>query len=143
MAFGLIALGLEDIRIVERDLDKAEALAEALGETRSGLRTLVTDDPAQAVSGAAGLINCTPVGMVGYDGTPLPKQHITDAVWVFDAVYTPISTQFLRDAAALGLTTLSGYELFFHQGVDAWRIFSDGSVDQAALRAALETEPTA
>jgi shikimate dehydrogenase len=143
VAFGLIALGLDDIRIVERDLDKAEALAAALRAEKPGLRTYVTDDPAQAVTGANGLINCTPVGMVGYEGTPLPKQHMTDAAWVFDAIYTPIDTQFLQDAAAAGLTTLSGYELFFHQGVDAWRIFSGGPVDHAALRAALEAEPAA
>lgn len=142
VAFGLVALGLEDIRIVERDLDKAEALAEALCAAQPGLRTLVTDDPAQAVAEAKGLINCTPVGMVGYEGTPLPKQHMAEAAWAFDAVYTPIDTQFLRDAAEAGLITLSGYELFFHQGVDAWLLFNGQPVDQRALREALETEPS-
>ena len=42
---------------------------------------------------------------------------------------------------------MSGYELFFHQGVDAFRIFTGREVDQAALRAALarahETEEIA
>ena len=32
---------------------------------------------------------------------------------------------------------MSGYELFFHQGVDAFRIFTGVEVDQAALRQAL------
>lgn len=142
VAFGLIALGVEDIRIVERDLDKAEALAVALCAVQPSLRTLVTDRPGQAVTGAQGLINCTPVGMVGYQGTPLPKAHMAEAAWAFDAVYTPIDTQFLEDAAEVGLTTLSGYELFFHQGVDAWLLFSGQAVDQRALRTALETEPS-
>jgi len=142
VAFGLITLGLQDIRIVERDLAKAEALADALRAARPGLAVMVTDDPAAAAMGAAGLINCTPVGMVGYEGTPLPAALMAGAEWAFDAVYTPIDTQFLQDAAAAGLTIISGYELFFYQGVDAWDIFVGRPLDQARLRAAL-AEPEA
>jgi shikimate dehydrogenase len=56
---------------------------------------------------------------------------------VFDAVYTPLETPFLKDAAALGLEIISGWELFFYQGVHAWAHFSGGSVDEAALRSTL------
>lgn len=137
MAFGLLDLGLEEIRLVERDLPKAEALASAMRAARPGLRATVTADPGEGANGAHGLVNCSPIGMVGYDGTPMPRQHMAGAAWAFDAVYTPVNTQFLTDAAAEGLTTISGYELFFFQGVDAWRIFSGKSVDPAQLRAAL------
>ena len=137
VAFGLLDLGLEEIRLVERDLPKAQALADALTAARPGLKTLVTADAAAAAQGAHGLVNCSPIGMVGYDGTPMPRQHMTGAAWAFDAVYTPPDTQFLADAAAEGLTAISGYELFFHQGLDCWRIFSGKSVDPVKLRAAL------
>jgi shikimate dehydrogenase len=136
IAFALLGLGLEEIYFVERDLAKAEGLAAALVQARPGLRAAVSADPAIAAD-AHGLINCSPIGMVGYEGTPLPAAHMTGAAWAFDAVYTPIETQFLGDAAAAGLTVISGYELFFHQGLDAWRIFSGQPVDPAALRAAL------
>jgi len=36
-----------------------------------------------------------------------------------------------------GLEVMSGYELFFHQGVDAFEIFSGVRVDEAQLRKAL------
>lgn len=136
VAFGLLSLGLEEIRFVERDLAKAEGLAAALLRARPGLRTAVSGDPAIA-AGAHGLVNCSPVGMVGYEGTPLPAEHMTGAAWAFDAVYTPMDTPFLGDAAAAGLTVISGYELFFHQGLDAWRIFSGQPADPTALRGAL------
>ena len=97
----------------------------------------MTDAPEEGAAGASGLVNCTPVGMVGYDGTPLPRSLMAGASWAFDAVYTPVDTRFLQDAAAGGLTCISGYELFFYQGVDAWRIFSGRPVDEARLRAAL------
>jgi shikimate dehydrogenase len=137
VAFGLVALGLKEIRLVERELAKAEALAEALRAAAPGLAVTVTGDAAEGARGAAGLINCTPVGMVGYDGTPLDRAHMAGAKWAFDAVYTPVDTQFLKDAGAEGLTLISGYELFFFQGVDAWKFFAGRPVDQDALRAAL------
>jgi shikimate dehydrogenase len=137
VAFGLVALGLTDLRLAERDLPKAEALAAALRAVAPGLTVTVGNDPAPLAAGAAGLVNCTPVGMVGYDGTPLPADAMAGAVWAFDAVYTPVDTQFLRDAAAAGAQVISGYELFIGQGVDAWSFFTGLPLDAARLRADL------
>ncbi len=134
VAFGLIALGLSEIRIVDRDLPKAEALAAALAAARPGLVTRTGTDATALAAGVGGIINCTPVGMVGYDGTPLPRAALAGAAWVFDAVYTPVDTQFLQDAAAEGLQVISGYELFFGQGVDAWAIFTGLPLDEARMR---------
>lgn len=134
VAFGLVALGLTEIRIVDRDLPKAEALAAALVSSRPGLTPRTGSDVALLAPGASGIINCTPVGMVGYDGTPLPRALMKGGAWVFDAVYTPVDTQFLQDAAAEGLQVISGYELFFGQGVDAWRIFTGLPLDEARMR---------
>jgi shikimate dehydrogenase len=58
--------------------------------------------------------------------------------WAFDAVYTPIETRFLLDARDAGLEIISGYELFFHQGVDAFEVFTGVRVDEARLREALK-----
>ena len=44
----------------------------------------------------------------------------------------------LLAAKAAGLSIMSGYELFFFQGVDAFRLFTGQDVDQAALRLALK-----
>ena len=60
------------------------------------------------------------------------------ATWAFDAVYTPVDTRFLADAAAAGLDTLNGYELFFEQGLDCTEIFLGGRVDRTRLRQALQ-----
>lgn len=138
VAFGLLDLGMRELRIVERDLAKAEDLARALRLAQLDLRVTVTDDPAEAAAGAVGLINCTPVGMVGYAGTPLARDLITGAAWAFDAVYTPVETQFLRDASAEGLRIITGYELYFYQGFHAIEIFHGVSLDEAVLRDALK-----
>ncbi|TPE49591.1 shikimate dehydrogenase family protein [Amaricoccus solimangrovi] len=136
VAFGLADLGMRELRLVERDLPKAEALAEQLRAAAPGLVVGVSADPA-AARGADGLVNCTPVGMVGYGGTPLPRALIRGASWAFDAVYTPVDTEFLGDAAAEGLKILSGYELYFYQGLHAISIFHGIEVEEARLRALL------
>ena len=82
-------------------------------------------------------MNATPVGMHLHPGTPIPDDLIGSQAWAFDAIYTPAWTRFLLRARAAGLEVLEGYELFFHQGVDAFEIFTGARVDEAALRKAL------
>jgi shikimate dehydrogenase len=137
LAFALVALDAQEIRLVDKDETKAQALAEDLRALDSAPSILVYTDPSQAAQGATGLLNGTPVGMVGYDGTPVPRSAMQGAEWAFDAVYTPVDTEFLRDAAAADLSIISGYELFFHQGVHAWMHFSGQSVDAVRLRSDL------
>lgn len=138
VAFGLIDLGMTELRLVERDLPKAEALAEALRAAVPGLAVTCTTDAVAGAAGASGLVNCTPVGMVGYEGTPLPREAMAGATWAFDAVYTPVDTQFLQDAEAEGLKILSGYELYFYQGLHAISLFQGRKVDEDVLRQALK-----
>ncbi len=134
VAFGLVGLGALELRLLDREPAKAEALADALLAVAPDMDITIWVDPQKAAKDATGLINCTPVGMVGHEGTPLPFEAMQGAEWAFDAVYTPTDTQFLNDAAAAGLSIISGWELFFYQGVHAWKHFSGLSVDEAALR---------
>lgn len=137
VAFGLADLGASEIRLFDPDASKAAALRDALAAAAPGVRVYGAGTIEEAAETADGLVNCTPLGMVGYPGTAIPSGAIACQRWAFDAVYTPVNTQFLREAAAAGLATISGYELFFHQGVDAFRIFTGCDVDQTKLRAAL------
>lgn len=137
VAFGLLALGAVSIRIADRDLTKAETLASDLRAASPALEVITTGEVLEAAKGATGLINCTPVGMVGYEGTPLPRAAMCGAKWAFDAVYTPVETEFLKDAEAEGLAIISGYELFVYQGIHASKLFTGEAPDEARLRADL------
>lgn len=137
LAFALVALKAAEIRLIDRDTAKAQALAEELRAVPSAPPVVVGTDAESLAAGATGLLNGTAVGMDGIGGTPLPAATMSAATWAFDAVYTPVDTRFLRDAEAAGLTVISGYELFFFQGVHAWAHFADKPLDQARLRADL------
>lgn len=140
IAFGLISLGASVIRCVDLNRASAEALADTLRALESGTTIEICADAAIAADGADGVVNCTPAGMIGLEGTALPAEAMWGCSWAFDAVYTPIETQFLKDARTAGLATISGYELFIGQGVDAWRFFSGHGVDKAKLRKSLAGE---
>lgn len=140
VAFGLVALKAQTIRCVDLDPAKADALADALRALGSDTTVETSTDANQAAKGADGLINCTPLGMVGIGGTALPAEAMQGASWAFDAVYTPVDTQFLQDAVQASLTVISGYELFFGQGLDAWKIFTGVEIDPSDLRNAIQGE---
>ena len=137
VAFGLAELGAAAVRLVDLDHARAESLAAALRVARPGIEVEVLASLEEAASGAQGIVNCSPVGMVGHEGTPVPREFMRGAAWAFDAVYTPVDTRFLADASAAGLETLSGYELFLEQGADCSELFLGGPVDRARLRQAL------
>lgn len=138
IAFGLAKLGAEAIRLVDTSSAKSEGLARDLHSLYPDLKVEIFGAAEEAARGATGVANATPVGMVGYGGTPIEPGALAGAEWAFDAVYTPVDTPFLIGAERAGLEIISGWELFYWQGVHAWTIFTDLEVDRAALRARLE-----
>ena len=138
IAFALARLEATAIRLVDTDRTRAEALARALRSAYPGLNATALESLEEAAAGAQGFVNCTPIGMIGHGGTPIPRRLLRGAAWAFDAVYTPVHTQLLADAAAIGLESLSGFELFFHQGADGLEILFGEAVSRARLRQALD-----
>lgn len=72
-----------------------------------------------------GLVNATPLGMDGICGTtPLPDGYIPGVSWGFDAVYTPVETEFRARLLQSNAEFLSGYELFVAQALDCFALFT-------------------
>jgi len=138
ISFALARLGARELHLLDADRTRSESLAAALSANVASLKISVAESIYQACEDADGLVNCTPLGMVGHDGSVFPTELISGSGWAFDAVYTPVETPFLRTARAVGLSVMSGYELFFNQGVDAFRMFTGHDVDQSKLRQALQ-----
>ncbi|MHB2263813.1 shikimate dehydrogenase family protein [Aliihoeflea sp. PC F10.4] len=137
IAFALGKLGATSLAVFDPDRAKAEALAASLKPLFPQLFVTLPHTLAEAVENADGVINSTPLGMVGHPGSAFADLPIERCRWAFDAVYTPVETQFLKTARAAGVEILSGYELFFYQGVHAFSLFTGYEVDERALRAAL------
>ena len=73
------------------------------------------------------LINCTPLGMVGHgvDKCPdIPYSLLTPQHLLYDVVYNPEETLFLRKGAEQGAETKSGYEMWYLQALASWEIWN-------------------
>jgi shikimate dehydrogenase len=107
-------LGAEEVVILNRTRERAEALATDLGEA---IRPLSWERRSEALSQAALLINTTTLGMLGkpplsIDLAPLP----TDAV-VADIVYAPLETPLLAEARRRGHRVVDGLGMLLYQAV--------------------------
>ncbi|PCR91588.1 shikimate dehydrogenase [Natrinema ejinorense] len=135
IAFGLADAGAR-VAIANRTEATAHALAEevprASGHGLAELEGLVAN--------ADVLVNATSVGMEE-DATPVPADALHEELAVLDAVYRPLETRLLADAADAGATTVDGAWMLLYQGVEAFEIWTgrDAPVDvmNEALRARL------
>ena len=142
VAFGLLALGAREVVLHDTDLGKVVALASAM--RRHAAVPVQAAEPAMLrdLTGFDGVINCTPLGMAGRPGSALPDGVTGAPRWGFDAVYTPPDTRFRAQIEALGADFLSGYELYFHQGIAAFEFFSGTPITAPDwVRGVLEHQP--
>ena len=71
------------------------------------------------------LINTTPVGMVPRrDESPVEDGILSRFSWVVDVIYHPLKTKLLKDAEKAGCRTLSGLEMFIHQGAEQIKLWT-------------------
>lgn len=72
------------------------------------------------------IINCTPVGMFPHtDACPaLPYECLTGKHLLFDLIYNPEETLFMKKGAAQGAITKNGLEMLLLQAIGAWSIWN-------------------
>jgi 3-dehydroquinate dehydratase/shikimate dehydrogenase len=69
------------------------------------------------------IINATPVGMGNFRESPLQEQEI-NARYVFDMIYDPAETRFLKLARERGAQIIPGIEMFVHQAARQFEIWT-------------------
>jgi len=141
VAFALARLGIVHLTIVNRSRERAEALADFCRKQLNllSVRPLSPLDPALGgeISSAAILINATACGLFPHiDETPLSAfDLIGRRHFVYDLVYNPRLTRFMREAGARGAAVQGGLEMLIFQGLAAlnhW-FYSDYRLEPAEL----------
>ena len=71
------------------------------------------------------LVNGTPVGMFPeMDETPFETKNLQGKTLVFDTVYNPEQTLFLKGAKAAGCPVITGLQMFVRQAAYQYRLFT-------------------
>ena len=124
VAFALMDLGVADLAIHDSNAKQTASLVADLHTYFGAARARVVDDLAKAVAAADGVVNATPVGMLGIPGNPVPVEALTGEHWAADVIYTPLETDFIKAARACGARTLTGGGMCVYQAAEAFRLFT-------------------
>src|SRR5437899_5337981 len=138
----------ERLVLVNRTLEKANALADQLRPFFSGPRVLgpsarleavALDEPALRVQLADIdlIVNATPLGMNPSDPTPVPARLLAPHHIVFDCVYGSSKTALIRAAGEAGARGANGLSMLLHQGALSFSLWFDRKAPIEAMRAAV------
>ncbi len=126
--------GAKKVYIANRTVDTAEALAEHLSQYYDTGSEVLSIEKVCEIEKADIVINTTVLGFADKaDMTPLK-----DVGWykragvgaVFDAIYAPWETVFVKQARACGLKALNGFSMLVYQAVAAQEIWLDSEFDK-------------
>jgi len=124
IAFALATLGCNNLAIYDREEMQSRVLAKSLEQKGLNACVVTSGNMESEILSADGLINCTEMGMHSHPGSAIDAKLIGNQQWAFDAVYTPMKTEFLSKCHEAGLQSISGYDLWIYQGLDAFTIFT-------------------
>lgn len=123
-AYALAQEGAREIIFLNRTLARSIELADRLNRRFPELELALNDW--DALSEMHLVINATSVGMAPKtDESPLPARYaFPPRAIVFDLVYNPPDTKFLRDAQAHGARAIGGLEMLVYQGARAFELWT-------------------
>ena len=138
---------VESMRPLVREYDKKALVLGTGGASKAvcyGLRklgiapTLVSRTPKEGMLGYKDLnesvmaahtiiVNCTPLGMLpDVDSCPdIPYEMLSARHLLYDCVYNPEETLFLKKGKAQGCTIKNGLEMLYGQAKAAWKIWNN------------------
>ena len=117
----LVALaerGAKEIRLCNRSLDKAQALAAEFG---APIRAVPWEQREEALDGAALLVNTTSLGMKGQGPLEISLARLPQHALVSDIIYVPLETPLLAAARQRGNATVNGLGMLLNQARPAFQ----------------------
>ena len=125
--WGLLRSGVSSVCIGVRNLAKGKALCTDFAADGT-LAVYCFDDPhfRDVLCTADIVVQTTPIGMSPQTDAmpPVDPAAISPSAAVYDLIYTPAETAFLRAAAAHGCTTINGETMLVMQGAEAFSLWT-------------------
>ena len=141
--WGLLRSGVRSVVIGVRNASKGAALAADFAAD-GDVRAVSFDDTAwiAACSDADLVVQTTPLGMTPHTEAmpPVDAAVINPSAVVYDLIYTPAETRFLREARARGCETINGETMLVAQGAEAFHLWTGKRPDVELMKRVLREE---
>jgi shikimate dehydrogenase len=118
-AAAFVEAGCPQVRIVNRTVERAQALAERLGPSAQAYGL---DAMAAAFGDAIAVVNATSAGLGGVS-LDVPLAATPQDCVVMDMTYKPLITPLLAQAQRLGRPTVDGLEMLIRQAIPSFEAF--------------------
>ena len=112
--------GAPVIRVTNRTRARSDALKDHFG---AKIEVIDWVQAGNVLGDASLLVNTTSLGMQGKSALRVPLDGLRPETVVTDIVYTPLETELLRTAKAIGCRTVDGLGMLLHQaapGFERW-----------------------
>ncbi len=135
--------GITSLTLVARGSKRAKAMAAKLTERFEGV-TIDCFDPSDAygvrsrLEAAQLIANATPVGSSHCQGVITPVDPVRPDTLIFDCVYEPQGTEWIRLAQAAGLPTVDGLTMLLNQAFRAFELWTGSEAPREAMARALD-----
>ncbi len=128
------------VNVANRTLSRTEPIAAELGRLGVKCRSvrLRIEDLAKIMPEVDVIINATSVGLKPGDSLGLDQKLFQQRHYVYDTIYKPAATEFLRTAVAAGARTANGLSMLLHQGARALELWTKRKAPVVVMRRALE-----
>jgi len=130
VVYALLEEGIEEISIFNRTLEKAEKVKLALSPFSPKSRINIFPLEERRLKGKIEeshlLVNTTSLGMPPrVDNTPLPDEKLFHPdLLVYDLIYHPARTLFLRQAERAGAKIINGLPMLVYQGIESFYLWT-------------------
>jgi len=128
--YALLEEGIEEICIFNRTLEKAKKIKRDLSYFFPGsninIFPLEEDSLKDKIKRVHLLVNTTSLGMAPQiNNTPLPDEKLFHSnLLVYDLIYHPTKTLFLRQAERAGAKTINGLPMLVYQGIESFYLWT-------------------
>ena len=128
--YSLLEEGIEEISIFNRTLEKTEKIKQGFSpffpESNINIFSFEQNDLKDKIKKANLLVNATSVGMASQlDNTPLPDEKLFHPdLLVYDLIYHPAKTFFLRQAERVGAKIINGLPMLVYQGIESFYLWT-------------------
>ncbi|MHA7734413.1 shikimate dehydrogenase [Nitrosopumilus sp. S6] len=126
----------KNITIANRTIEKAKNLVEFAQKISLDANAITIDEVGESAKNYNIIVNATSIGLQN-ESSPISLEGINENTVVYDIVYMPMNTDFIKKAKEKNAIIIFGYEMLLGQAVRAFEIWHGMEAPYNAMKKAL------